>query len=77
MPNITLSLPDEVYQIVKAHREIRWSEIARQSITDYAARLALLDEIAVKSQLTQEDVMELDEKVKTGILKHYLEKRET
>ena len=43
MPNITLSLPKDVYQIVKTHKEVRWSEIARKAIEEYAKKLALLD----------------------------------
>ncbi len=75
MPNLTLSLPEDVYRVIKTHKEIRWSEIARRSITDYAARLALLDQIAEQSKLTEEDVKVIDDKIKAGILKHYLERQ--
>ena len=27
MPNMTLALSEDVYQIVKSHREVRWSEV--------------------------------------------------
>ncbi len=74
MPNLTLSLPSDIYAIIKAHREIRWSEVARRAISDYATKLALLDELAAKSSLTERDIDELDHDVKAGILKHYLEK---
>ena len=72
MPNMTLSLPDEIYKIVKSHREIRWSEVARAAIADYAKKLALMEAILANSELTEEDVMELDKKLKSGIHKHYL-----
>ena len=74
MPNMTLSIPDNVYEIVKSHREIRWSEIARRAIEDYAKRLALLDALTSKSELTEEDILELDKKIKKGLHEHYLEK---
>ena len=32
MAHITLSVPDEVYKEMKRHPEIKWSEIARESI---------------------------------------------
>jgi hypothetical protein len=32
MAHITLSVPDTVYQEMKKHPEIKWSEVARQSI---------------------------------------------
>ena len=76
MPNITLALPEDVYKVVKVHREIRWSEIARRAIEEYARKLALLDTLTADSELTEEDVMELDEKVKEGILKYYTGKKE-
>ena len=77
MPNMTLSIPEDVYRIVKDHSEIRWSEIARRAISSYAKRLALLGSLTANSELTEEDVMELDEKVKAGILKHYTRKKGT
>lgn len=34
MAHITLSIPDEVYKEIKKHPEIKWSEVARQSIIE-------------------------------------------
>ena len=75
MPNITLSLPDDVYEIVKKHREIRWSEIARRAIESYARKLVLLDALTSGSNLTEDDILEIDEKIKEGIYRYYLEKK--
>ncbi len=75
MPNITLALPEEVYRVVKVHREIRWSEIARRAIEEYARKLTLMDTLTAESELTEEDVMRVDEKVKEGILKYYVGKK--
>ena len=81
MPNITLSLPKEMFEIVKKHSEIRWSEIARQAFEQYIARLKKMemleyqekmqtyDEMLKDSELTENDVMQLDAKVKNGIHK--------
>jgi hypothetical protein len=74
VPNMTLSLPENVYKIVKSHKEVRWSEIARRAIEDYAKKIALLNSMTAESDLTEEDIMALDEKVKTGIQKHYKSK---
>ena len=74
MPNITLSLPEDIYSIVKQHKEIRWSEIARRAIEDYARKLTLLDALVSESKLTEEEVLEIDEKIKDGIYRHYMEK---
>jgi hypothetical protein len=72
---MTLAIPEDVYEIVKIHKEIRWSEIARRAIESYAKKLAMLDAITSKSELTEKDVMELDEKVKKGIYARYMEKK--
>ena len=70
---MTLSLPEDIYHIVKSHKEIRWSEIARKAIADYAKKLALMDAMLGDSELTEKDVMKLDKKLKKGIHKHYME----
>jgi hypothetical protein len=71
MPNMTLSIPEDVYKIVKAHNEVRWSEIARRAIEEYAKKIALLNAMTRESELTEDDIMALDNKVKAGIQKHY------
>lgn len=74
MPNMTLSLPEDVYRIVKAHNEVRWSEIARRAIEEYARKIALMNAMTHESELSEEDIMALDPKVKAGIQKHYKNK---
>ena len=39
MPNITLSIPDEVYRKMKRYSEIKWSEVVRKAIIDYLKKL--------------------------------------
>ncbi len=39
MPNITLSIPKEVYERMKRYPEVRWSEVARRAIVEYIRRL--------------------------------------
>jgi cation transport regulator ChaB len=76
MPNITLTLPEEVYQFVKSHREIRWSEIARRAIEQYKKKLEYLDDIFSESELTEDDALSIGEEVKKSIHKKRLEKNE-
>jgi hypothetical protein len=71
MANITLSVPEDLYRIIKLHNEVRWSEVARRAMWDYAIRLEMLDKITKKSKLTDKDVMELDKKIKSRLAKHY------
>ena len=53
MTNITLSLPDEVHDKMKMHKEIRWSEVVRRTITDYIRKLE-----EKGSEMTTKDLLE-------------------
>ena len=72
MPNMTMAIPNELHQVVKKHSEIKWSEIARKAMWEQARKLELMDAITKRSKLNEKDVMEIDEKVKVGLLKRYL-----
>jgi len=39
MPNITLSVPPDLYRKMKKHPEIKWSEVARKAIAEYLAKI--------------------------------------
>ncbi|MDV3244795.1 MAG: hypothetical protein LYZ66_06455 [Nitrososphaerales archaeon] len=71
MTNVTLAVPEELHRVMKSHPEIKWSEVARQAMWEYARRLELLDSIAKKSRLGEREARELDERVKKGILARY------
>lgn len=71
MPNITLSIPEELHNIVKKHSEIKWSEVARRAMWLQANKLRLMDTLASKSKLTEKDIGELDHKIKSGLLKRF------
>ncbi len=40
MPNITLSIPEEIRKRMKKYPEIKWSEVVRRAIVEYLDRLA-------------------------------------
>ena len=71
MVNITLSIPEELHKIVKKHSEIKWSEVARRAMWEQAKKLQLMDKLVEKSKFTEEDVEELDHKIKAGLLKKF------
>ena len=35
MPNVTFAVPEQIYQKMKAHSEVKWSEVARRAIIKY------------------------------------------
>jgi hypothetical protein len=69
--NVTFAVPDELHEIMRRHPEIRWSEIARKAMWEYARRLDLMERIVSKSQLSEKDVFELEKKVKAGLRRKY------
>ena len=73
MVSMTLSIPDDLHQLIKKHTEVRWSEIARRAMWDYARKIELLDEIASKSELTKKDVEEINKELKKAVHSHYQE----
>lgn len=70
MTNMTLAIPEELHEVMKKHRQIKWSEIARQALQSYAKRLELMDKILVKSELT-EDAERIGHKIKYAIAKKH------
>lgn len=51
MAHLTLSIPDELYEEMKQHPEIKWSEVARRAIVEYLQR--------VKGRSSSKEVLEL------------------
>jgi predicted transcriptional regulator len=71
MPNMTIRVPDDLKQRLDEHPEINWSEVARQSMREYLHRLDVADEIASRSELSEEDAVALSEDVKRQIAERY------
>ena len=67
MPNMTLALPKDLHRFVKQHKEVNWSEVARQAMRKHAKKLELMDELAKHSKLTEADVDELDHIIKQAV----------
>lgn len=71
MANLTLSLPDDLYEEMKKHPEIRWSEVTRQALAKKLQDLRRLDALLRDSELRESDVEELGHKVKEGVWKRH------
>ena len=52
MPNITLSVPPDLYRRMKKHPEIKWSEVARKAIAEYLAKIEA-------EELSSEEILSL------------------
>jgi hypothetical protein len=73
MPSMTLSIPQELHTLIKRHNEIRWSEIARRAMWEYARKLQELDQISRKSKMTEKDAALIGRKIKKAVHDHYKE----
>ena len=71
MTNMTLSVPEDLHQIMESHKEIKWSEVARQAIMEKARKLELMDKLLARSELTEEDAERIGHKIKRGMAKRY------
>ena len=67
MPNLTLSIPEELHEKMKKHSEIRWSEVVRKTISGKVELLEVMDKIASKSKLTKKDAEDISHKVNRDV----------
>ncbi len=68
---MTLALPEELFTLMKKHKEIKWSEIARQALWTHAKKLELMNKILSKSKLTEKDALEIGRKINKEIAKKH------
>jgi predicted house-cleaning noncanonical NTP pyrophosphatase (MazG superfamily) len=69
--NVTFAVPEELHEIMRRHPEIKWSEIARKAMWEYAQKLELMERITSESRFSEKDVLELDKKVKAEMSNRY------
>lgn len=69
MASIKLALDDETARWVKAHPEIRWSEVARQAIRRKLRELHALDAAFGASDLSRADIDGLTRGTKRRLLR--------
>ena len=71
MTNMTLAVPEELHAIIKKHKEIKWSEIAREALWNQARKLEFMDRILAKSKFTEKDALELGRKVNERLARRH------
>ena len=71
MVNMTLSVPKELKTLMDQFPEINWSEVARKAFREKVEDLKFLKEFTSKSELTEEDALELGRKVNRALSKRY------
>jgi muconolactone delta-isomerase len=76
VPNITLSVPEDLHRRMRRHPEVQWSEVVRRVIAAKIRDLEAMDRLTAKSLLTQDDVDELDHVLKAAPLRRYRRRSE-
>lgn len=76
MPNLTLSISEELKKQLDELPELNISESVRRFLSEKAKRALLLkklDKLLENSELTEEDCLKLGDKIKEGMWKKYKE----
>ncbi len=71
MPNITLAVPQDLHRRMKAHPEVKWSEVVRRILAQRIRDLERMDAVAKRSELSARDVDEVAHLVNEGLLRRY------
>ncbi|MHA1498306.1 MAG: hypothetical protein ACTSRT_12285 [Promethearchaeota archaeon] len=71
MPNLTLSIPNELKEMMEKFPEINWSEVARDSIKKKIAQLNFLKGFRMDSEIKPEDALDLGKEISELLLKRY------
>lgn len=71
MTNMTLAIPEDLKGIMERHKEVKWSEVARQAMWSHAKKLELMDRLVSKSRLTEKDALEIGRRIKEGVAKRH------
>ena len=76
MASVTLTLPDDIKEELKKFSWVNWSDVARDKFMRKIKRLEALEKfekLLEKSEFTEEDALELSNKVKEERLKQLKE----
>mgnify|MGYP001593229550 CR=1 FL=1 len=68
---MTLAVPEDLQRIMERHRDVKWTEVARQAMWEKARKLELADKLLAKSKITERDAEEIGHKIKHGIARRH------
>ena len=71
MVNLTLSIPNELKEMMEKFPEINWSEVARDSIKKKIAQLNFLKGFRIDSEINPEDALVLGKEISELLLNRY------
>ena len=68
---MTLAIPEELMAVMRRHKELKWSEIAREALWDKAKMLELMDKLTSNSKLTEKDAIKIGRKINKTVAKRH------
>lgn len=68
---MTISIPDDLREQMRRHEEVNWGAVVRKAIQRHLRKLKIAEAIAKRSELTEDDIEELDRLVKEGLAEEY------
>ena len=71
MVNLTLSIPNELKDMMEKFPEINWSEVARDSIKKKIAQLNFLKGFRIDSEISPKEALILGKEISELLLKRY------
>lgn len=71
MPNMTLSIPEELHRKMKRHTELKWSDIARRAFEKKLDEIELTERILRKSELDEKDAERIGHEIKSKMNKRF------
>ena len=74
MPNITLSVPEDLKRKMDESKFINWSEVAREAIRERLAEVTLLKSITAKSKISEKDAISIGNKISKSLHKQYMKR---
>ena len=69
MPNMTLSVDEETYRLIKDHPGVNWSHVAREAFRRRVRELHTWDVLLSESELTEKDAVKAGNEAKAAILR--------
>jgi len=76
MTNMTLSVPQDLYNEMTVHSEIKWSDVARKAFEMKIEELHWMDKLLEKSTLTEKDAEEIGHKIKGEMANRFKKMRD-
>ena len=73
MANVSVSVPEDIKQIMDEFKGVDWSRVAKLAISKKAKELAFLKYFASESELTEQDILKFGRDVNKAVSKKYRE----